>query len=156
VLQEALAADLHRAMLVARVRKEAEQALPTLTKAELAELLFEQVGLNKREAKDMVETFFDEIRNALERGETVKLSGFGNFQLRDKPQRPGRNPKTGEAIPITARRVVTFHASQKLKSMVEEANPVGGSSPAASATPSSTAAAQAETAQGNASLAHAA
>jgi integration host factor subunit alpha len=110
-------------MQVARVRKEAEQALPTLTKAELAELLFEQVGLNKREAKDMVETFFDEIRNALERGEAVKLSGFGNFQLRDKPQRPGRNPKTGEEIPITARRVVTFHASQKLKAMVEEANP---------------------------------
>ena len=123
VLQEALALDLHRAMKVAELRKEAEQALPTLTKAELAELLFEQVGLNKREAKDMVETFFDEIRNALERGESVKLSGFGNFQLRDKPQRPGRNPKTGEEIPITARRVVTFHASQKLKGMVEEANP---------------------------------
>ena len=97
---------------------------PTLTKAELAELLFEQVGLNKREAKDMVETFFDEIRNALERGEAVKLSGFGNFQLRDKPQRPGRNPKTGEEIPITARRVVTFHASQKLKGMVEETSPL--------------------------------
>ena len=95
----------------------------TLTKAELAEMLFERVGLNKREAKDMVETFFDEIRNALERGEAVKLSGFGNFQLRDKPQRPGRNPKTGEEIPITARRVVTFHASQKLKAMVEEAGP---------------------------------
>jgi integration host factor subunit alpha len=107
------------------VRQAAEKELPTLTKAELAELLFEQVGLNKREAKDMVETFFDEIRNALERGEAVKLSGFGNFQLRDKPQRPGRNPKTGEEIPITARRVVTFHASQKLKSMVEEANPAG-------------------------------
>ena len=91
----------------------------TLTKAELAEMLFERVGLNKREAKDMVETFFDEIREALERGECVKLSGFGNFQLRDKPQRPGRNPKTGEAIPISARRVVTFHASQKLKAMVE-------------------------------------
>lgn len=93
----------------------------TLTKAELAEMLFERVGLNKREAKDMVETFFDEIREALERGECVKLSGFGNFQLRDKPQRPGRNPKTGEAIPISARRVVTFHASQKLKAMVERA-----------------------------------
>ncbi len=72
----------------------------------------------------MVETFFDEIRNALERGEAVKLSGFGNFQLRDKPQRPGRNPKTGEEIPITARRVVTFHASQKLKAMVEAAGPL--------------------------------
>jgi integration host factor subunit alpha len=136
VFQEALAADLHRAMLVARSRKEAEQALPTLTKAELAELLFEQVGLNKREAKDMVETFFDEIRNALERGEAVKLSGFGNFQLRDKPQRPGRNPKTGEEIPITARRVVTFHASQKLKAMVEEANPVSAAHPAGSSSSS--------------------
>ena len=119
MFQEALAADLNRAMHVARVRKEAEKDLPTLTKAELAELLFEQVGLNKREAKDMVEAFFEEIRGALERGESVKLSGFGNFQLRDKPQRPGRNPKTGEEIPISARRVVTFHASQKLKAMVE-------------------------------------
>ena len=118
-LQSVLSADLDRAMLEAQVRTQAEKDLPTLTKAELAELLFEQVGLNKREAKDMVETFFDEIRNALERGESVKLSGFGNFQLRDKPQRPGRNPKTGEEIPITARRVVTFHASQKLKGMVE-------------------------------------
>ena len=93
----------------------------TLTKAELADLLFEKVGFNKREAKDMVEAFFEEIRGALERGESVKLSGFGNFQLRDKPQRPGRNPKTGEEIPISARRVVTFHASQKLKAMVEKA-----------------------------------
>jgi len=124
--QSILAADLSRAMQEAQARSQAEKELPTLTKAELAELLFEQVGLNKREAKDMVETFFDEIRNALERGESVKLSGFGNFQLRDKPQRPGRNPKTGEEIPITARRVVTFHASQKLKSMVEVSskNPV--------------------------------
>ena len=95
----------------------------TLTKAELAEMLFERVGLNKREAKDMVETFFDEIRDALERGESVKLSGFGNFHLRDKPQRPGRNPKTGEEIPISARRVVTFHASQKLKALIERLPP---------------------------------
>ena len=92
----------------------------TLTKADLADLLFEKVGLNKREAKDMVESFFEEVRMALENGKGVKLSGFGNFQLRDKPQRPGRNPKTGEEIPITARRVVTFHASQKLKAMVEQ------------------------------------
>jgi integration host factor subunit alpha len=92
----------------------------TLTKAELADLLFEKVGLNKREAKDMVEAFFDEIRNTLETGDSVKVSGFGNFMLRDKPQRPGRNPKTGEEIPITARRVVTFHASQKLKTAVEQ------------------------------------
>ena len=118
-VQSLLTADLDRAFLEARVRSQAEKDLPTLTKAELAELLFEQVGLNKREAKDMVETFFDEIRNALESGDPVKLSGFGNFQLRDKPQRPGRNPKTGEEIPITARRVVTFHPSQKLKAMVE-------------------------------------
>src|SRR5246500_5956590 len=92
----------------------------TIKKAELAYLLFEQLGLNKREAKDMVERFFEEIRIALEAGDSVKLSGFGNFQLREKPQRPGRNPKTGEEIPITARRVVTFHASQKLKSLVEK------------------------------------
>ena len=91
----------------------------TLTKAELADLLFDKVGLSRRESKDMVESFFEEIRVALEEGDSVKLSGFGNFQLRDKPQRPGRNPKTGEEIPITARRVVTFHASQKLKGMVE-------------------------------------
>jgi len=92
----------------------------TLTKADLADLLFEQVGLNKREAKDMVEAFFEEVRSALEAGDSVKLSGFGNFELRHKAERPGRNPKTGEEIPITARRVVTFHASQKLKSRVEE------------------------------------
>lgn len=92
----------------------------TLTKAELADLLFEKVGFNKREAKEMVEGFFEEIRRSLEEGDSVKLSGFGNFQLRDKTQRPGRNPKTGEEIPITARRVVTFHASQKLKAAVEQ------------------------------------
>ena len=96
--------------------------MTTLTKADLAALLFEQVGLNKREAKEMVESFFDEVRDALEKGDTVKLSGFGNFQLPDKAQRPGRNPKTGEEMPISARRVVTFHASQKLKAMVEEAH----------------------------------
>ncbi len=91
-----------------------------LTKAELTDLLFENVGLNKREAKDVVESFYEELRVALQKGEGVKLSGFGNFQLRTKPQRPGRNPKTGEEIPISARRVVTFHASQKLKTMVEK------------------------------------
>jgi integration host factor subunit alpha len=95
----------------------------TLTK--LCRPPLRQLGLNKREAKDMVEHFFEEIRMALERGDSVKLSGFGNFQLREKPQRPGRNPKTGEEIPITARRVVTFHASQKLKAMVEAANHAG-------------------------------
>lgn len=93
----------------------------TMTKAEIADALFERLGLNKREAKDMVDGFFDEICQALARGEAVKLSGFGNFQLRDKPTRPGRNPKTGEEIAITARRVVTFHASQKLKATVTRA-----------------------------------
>lgn len=91
-----------------------------LTKAEMAERLFEQVGLNKREAKEFVDAYFDALREALERGSQVKLSGFGNFELRKKNQRPGRNPKTGEEIPITARRVVTFHASQKLKALVEQ------------------------------------
>jgi integration host factor subunit alpha len=102
----------------------ADHGAKTMTKAELAEALFDRLGLNKREAKDMVDGFFDEIRQALERGESVKLSGFGNFQLRDKPQRPGRNPKTGEEIAITARRVVTFHASQKLKAAVARATGV--------------------------------
>jgi integration host factor subunit alpha len=101
-----------------------DRGAKTMTKAELAEALFDRLGLNKREAKDMVDGFFDEIRQALERGESVKLSGFGNFQLRDKPQRPGRNPKTGEEIAITARRVVTFHASQKLKAAVARATGV--------------------------------
>ena len=92
-----------------------------LTKAEMAEALFDQLGLNKREARELVDLFFEEIRTALSTGEQVKLSGLGNFDLRDKNQRPGRNPKTGEEIPITARRVVTFHASQKLKAMVDQA-----------------------------------
>lgn len=90
-----------------------------LTKAVMAERLFEEMGLNKREAKDMVDLFFEEIRAALETGEQVKLSGFGNFDLREKNQRPGRNPKTGEEIPISARRVVTFRPGQKLRQRVE-------------------------------------
>lgn len=91
----------------------------SLTKADLAERLYEELGFNKREAKELVESFFDEIRLALESNEPVKLSGFGNFELRDKKQRPGRNPKTGEEIPITARRVVTFRPGQKLRARVE-------------------------------------
>ncbi len=90
-----------------------------LTKADLAESLFQELGLNKREAKELVELFFEKIRNALSNGEQVKLSGFGNFGLRDKNSRPGRNPKTGEEIPISARRVVVFRASHKLKERVE-------------------------------------
>ncbi|HEX7047514.1 MAG TPA: integration host factor subunit alpha [Gammaproteobacteria bacterium] len=90
-----------------------------LTKAEMAETLFEELGLNKREAKELVDLFFEEVRRALSNGRQIKLSGFGNFDLRDKNQRPGRNPKTGEEIPITARRVVTFRPGQKLKARVE-------------------------------------
>ena len=95
---------------------------PALTKAQLAELLFEQIGLNKRESKEMIDAFFDLISVSLVDGQDVKISGFGNFQIRTKAPRPGRNPRTGEAIPIEARRVVTFHASQKLKEMVELAS----------------------------------
>ena len=92
---------------------------PTLTKAELAEMLFDHLGLNKRESKDMVEAFFDNIHAALVAGNDDKLSGFGNFNIRRKAPRPGRNPRTGEAIPIKARNVVTFHASHKLKGLVQ-------------------------------------
>ena len=97
---------------------------PTLTKAELAELLFERLGLNKRESKDMVEAFFDIIQSTLVAGSDVKMSGFGNFNIRRKAPRPGRNPRTGEAIPIKARNVVTFHASHKLKGIVQGEIPI--------------------------------
>lgn len=95
-----------------------------LTKAEMAEHLFEKLGINKRDAKDLVDSFFEELRETLEAGEQIKLSGFGNFDLRQKNQRPGRNPKTGEDIPIKARRVVTFRPGQKLKSRVEASKPI--------------------------------
>jgi len=90
-----------------------------VTKADFAERLFDEIGLNKREAKEMVELFFEQIKASLEQGEQVKISGFGKFELRDKSSRPGRNPKTGEEIPISARRVVTFRTGQKLKTRVE-------------------------------------
>lgn len=93
--------------------------MSALTKAGMAEQLFDELGLNKREAKEIVETFFEEIRLSLETNRQVKISGFGNFDLRDKNERPGRNPKTGEEIPISARRVVTFRPGQKLKARVE-------------------------------------
>ncbi|MEN9545184.1 MAG: integration host factor subunit alpha [Pseudomonadota bacterium] len=99
---------------------------PTLTKAELAELLFDRLGLNKRESKDMVEAFFELIHATLVDGADVKLSGYGNFQIRRKASRPGRNPRTGEAIPIKARNVVTFHASHKLKGLVQGETAVEG------------------------------
>lgn len=93
--------------------------MSALTKAQMADRLFDELGLNKREAKEIVEMFFDEIRRSLESNRQVKLSGFGNFELRRKGQRPGRNPKTGEEIPISARCVVTFRPGQKLKARVE-------------------------------------
>ena len=91
-----------------------------LTKADMADRLFEELGLNKREAKELVEMFFEQIRDSLADNRPVKLSGFGNFDLRDKSERPVRNPKTGEEIPISARRVVTFRPGQKLKQRVED------------------------------------
>lgn len=100
--------------------------MAALTKAEIAESLHKSVGINKREAKELVEEFYEEIRMSLEQGEEVKLSGFGNFKLSDKRERPGRNPKTGESIPVSARRVVTFKAGQKLKSRVEKESTDGG------------------------------
>lgn len=93
--------------------------MTALTKAKMADQLFDELGLNKREAKEVVELFFGEIAKSLENNVQVKLSGFGNFDLREKGERPGRNPKTGEEIPITARRVVTFRSGQKLKARVE-------------------------------------
>jgi len=91
-----------------------------LTKAELVQKLTDKLGVNKRDAKNVVELFFEEIIKALVKNGEVKLSGFGNFVTRDKSPRPGRNPKTGEPVEISARRVVTFHAGQKLKARVEE------------------------------------
>lgn len=91
-----------------------------LTKADLAERLHDQMGLDRKEAKQMVELFFEEVRQSLENNMPIKLSGFGNFDLRDKSQRPGRNPKTGQEIPIKPRRVVTFKPGQKLKQRVEQ------------------------------------
>ena len=99
---------------------------PTLTKAELAELLFDRLGLNKRESKDMVEAFFEIVHGTLVSGQDVKLSGYGNFNIRRKAPRPGRNPRTGESIPIKARNVVTFHASHKLKAIVQGETPPDG------------------------------
>ena len=91
----------------------------SLTKADMAESLFNKLGLNKRESRKLVDSYFEELTASLAVGENIRLSGFGNFDLRDKVARPGRNPKTGEEIPITARRVVTFRPGQKLKVRLE-------------------------------------
>ena len=103
-------------------QSEADKSLSidkTITKADLADYLYEKVGLNKREAKEFVDLFFEELRSALLSEESIKLTGFGNFDVRKKAERPGRNPKTGQQIPVTARKVVTFHASQKLKERMQ-------------------------------------
>jgi integration host factor subunit alpha len=92
----------------------------SLETAALTKLLFDRIGLNKRESKDMVDAFFVLVHDRLVEGEDVKISGFGNFQIRTKAARPGRNPRTGESIPIAARRVVTFHSSQKLKEQLQQ------------------------------------
>ncbi len=92
----------------------------TLTKADLAKYLDEEIGLTNREAKEIIELFYQNISDALINGRQVKLSGYGNFTLHDKSERPGRNPRTGEEVPVTARRVVTFHSGQKLKARVEK------------------------------------
>lgn len=94
--------------------------MPSITKKDLTEVLFEKVGLNKRESKKIVEVFFEEIARALERGDEVQMVNFGNFELRDKKERPGRNPRTNEIVAVSPRRVVTFHASQCLKQKVEK------------------------------------
>lgn len=122
-IQTALVPEVRHAIPVAAMHLEDSPDLPTMTKLELAARLFEQIGLSKREAKEIVEAFFDEIGNALARGDAVRLFGLGNFQLRDKSRRPGRNPKTGEKFIVEARRVVTFRPGGKLKELVEEGNP---------------------------------
>lgn len=100
----------------------------TLTKADMVIYLHKQLGLERDKAQQLVENFFEVIRQTLENGEEVKLSGFGNFKIRQKKPRPGRNPKTGKAAVISARRVVTFHVGEKLKEMVEQLTPRDGAS----------------------------
>ena len=107
-----------------------------LTKAEMAEALFNQLGLNKREARELVDLFFEEVRAALSNGEQVKLSGFGNFDLRDKNQRPGRNPKTGARVEVPAKRIPYFKPSKELKDLVNGGEPGSVPTPAAEGTPS--------------------
>ena len=94
----------------------------TITKADIVEYLHTQLGLNKSESKKLIEDFFDEIKDSLARNEEVKLSGFGNFELLNKKTSPGRNPKTGEDVIISARRVVTFRAGNKLRKKIDSQN----------------------------------
>ena len=94
----------------------------TITRADIVEYLHTQLGINKSESKKLIEDFFDEIKDSLARNEEVKLSGFGNFELLNKKSRPGRNPKTGEDVIISARRVVTFRAGNKLRKKIDSQN----------------------------------
>jgi integration host factor subunit alpha len=93
---------------------------PALTKAQLSVMLFDQLGLNKREAHDFIDAFFDMLFNELVEGQDVKISGFGNFEVRNKSARPGRNPRTGEDVIIPPRRVITFKASGLLKTQINQ------------------------------------
>lgn len=117
-------AEIRKGYSIVALAHIAKESMATITKAELSAAIVDGVGLNHREAKDMVEAFFAEVCACLEAGEEVKISGFGSFTVRDKPSRPGRNPKTGEAAIISARRVVTFHPSNALKDAVENAKPL--------------------------------
>lgn len=103
-----------------------ELIVATVTKADLAVLINERVGLSRQESREMVDAIFDVMRSALVGGNGVKLSGFGSFELRDKRERPGRNPKTGEVVPITARRVVAFNATRRLRDIVDAAHGLPG------------------------------
>jgi integration host factor subunit alpha len=94
------------------------RSMSTLTRADLAEALNRKLGLSRSESLSMVESILDHMSDALEKGENVKISGFGTFLLRDKGERIGRNPKTGVEVPITPRRVLTFRASQMLKERI--------------------------------------
>lgn len=94
--------------------------MATITKLDIIEYLSDKYHLSKQDTKNVVENFLEEICLSLESGQDVKLSGFGNFELRDKSSRPGRNPKTGDVVPVSARRVVTFKPGQKLRARVEK------------------------------------
>ena len=99
----------------------------TITRADLSESVFQEVGLSRNESSDLVETILAEVVEALARGESVKISSFGSFTVRDKGQRVGRNPKTGQEVPILPRRVLVFRASNVLKSLINGASESQGS-----------------------------
>lgn len=97
--------------------------MTTLTKADIVEAIAEKTDMDRGDIKKLVDGTFEEIRKSLESGENVRISGFGNFLLRDKAVRPGRNPKTGKEVDISARRVVSFKSGQKLRARVENTQP---------------------------------